>query len=197
MVEIKKQGRSTPRLFSYVVDHDHGYAPNPFGGFCTLAKCKYGLKRRNIVELAEVGDWIAGTGGVVLSISAGHGKLIYAMRVDEKFSLAAYCRSNGGRVDAKHDIEEKGRSALISNHFFYFGRNAIDISDIPRTHLDHPFEKSGPGHRSDFSEEFVDEFAKWLKATYKVGVHGEPCEPHSELKLPRCPAQVRRRGCKA
>lgn len=186
-----------PNLFSYVVDHDHGYAPNPEGGFCTLAKCKYGSKKRNIVELAEVGDWIAGTGGVILSKSAGHGKLIYAMRVDEKIPLAEYCRSNiGDRIDAKHDIVEKGRSALISNHFFYFGRNAIDISDIPETHLDHPFEKSGPGHRSDFSEEFVEDFAKWLKSTFKVGVHGQPCKPHSELKLPRSPAQVRRKGCK-
>ena len=35
------------------------------------------------MELAEEGDWIAGTGGADLSKSAGHGKLIYAMRVDE------------------------------------------------------------------------------------------------------------------
>jgi len=47
-----------PRLFSYVVDHDYGFAPNPSGGFCTLAKCKYkkeGKQRRNIVELAGRG----------------------------------------------------------------------------------------------------------------------------------------------
>lgn len=187
-----------PKLFSYVVDHDHGYAPNPEGGFCTLAKCKYGTKKRNIVELAKVGDWIAGTGGVVLSKSAGHGKLIYAMRVDEKIPLAEYCRSNiGGRIDAKHDIGEKGRTALISHHFFYFGRNAIDISEIPRKLLDHPFEKSGPGHRSDFSNEFINDFAKWLKTTFKVGVHGQPCKPHSEMKLLKCSAHVRRKGCKA
>lgn len=194
-----------PKLYSYVVDHDLGYAPNPFGGFCTLAKCKYGTVRsrngsirRNIVELAEEGDWIAGTGGVDLSKSAGHGKLVYAMRVDEIISLAEYCRGNiGNRIDAEHDIAEKGRYALISHHFFYFGRNAIDISDIPRKHLDHPFEKTGPGHRCDFSEEFIEDFAKWLKANFKVGVHGQPCQPHSELKLPRCPSQVRRKGCTA
>ena len=185
------------KLFSYVVDHDYGFAPNPFGGFCTLAKCKYGFKKRNIVELAEEGHWIAGTGGADRKKSAGHRKLIYAMRVDEKISLAEYCRSNvGDRIDAEHDINEKDRSALISNHFFYFGRNAIDISEIPGKYLNHPFEKSGPGHRSDFSEEFVDDFARWLKANFKVGVHGPPCKPHSELKTPKCPAQVRRKGCK-
>src|SRR5215831_8774518 len=109
-----------PKLFSYVVDHDHGYAPNPFGGFCTLAKCKYRSKW-NIVPMAEKGDWIAGTGGVNLGKSAGHGKLIYAMWVDDKIPLAEYCQQNiGNRIDAKHDIGEKGRFALISYHYFYF-----------------------------------------------------------------------------
>ncbi len=191
-----------PKLYSYVVDHDLGYAPNPFGGFCTLAKCKYGTAktkngsiRRNIVELAEEGDWIVGTGGIDLSKSAGHGKLIYAMHVDEIISLAEYCRGNiGNRIDAEHDIAEKSRYALISHQFFYFGRNAIDISEIPGKHLDHPFEKTGPGHRCDFSEEFIRDFAKWLKANFKVGIHGQPCQPHSEIKLLKCPSQVRRKG---
>src|SRR6516162_8198705 len=111
-----------PKLFSYVVDHDYGYAPCPFGDFCTLAKCKYGTikcksgTRRNIVELAEEGDWIAGTGGVDLDKSAGHGKLIYAMRVDEKISLREYCEGNeGNRIDADFDIPVKGRFALLSS----------------------------------------------------------------------------------
>ena len=127
-------------------------APCPFGDFCTLAKCKYGTikcktgTRRNIVELAEEGDWIAGTGGVDLGKSAGHGKLIYALRVDEKITLREYCEGNqGNRIDAGFDIPVKDRFALISYHYFYFGRNAIDISDIPQAHLDHPFEKTGPG----------------------------------------------------
>ncbi len=94
-----------PKLFSYVMDHDLGFAPNPFGGFCTLAKCKFGSSRRNIVDLAEECDWIAGTGGADQTKSAGHGKLIYAMRVDEKISLGKYCRAHGGnRIDAEHDI---------------------------------------------------------------------------------------------
>jgi len=98
------------KLFSYVVDHDYGFAPNPFGGFCTLAKCKYGTKKRNIVELAEVGDWIAGTGGVDMRKSAGHGNLIYAMRVDEIISLDEYCQAhNGDRIDADPEIGAKDR----------------------------------------------------------------------------------------
>lgn len=185
-----------PKLFSYVVDHDYGDAPNPFGRFCTLAKCKYGSKKRNIVEMAEVGNWIAGTGGVDLKKSAGHGKLIYAMRVDEKMPLADYCRSmNGIRVDAQHDVVENGRYALISRHFYYFGRNAIDVSEIPSQHLDHPFEKSGRGYRCDFTAEYIEQFAKWLQGRFKVGRHGPPCKPLSSLHWTCCSSQVRRKPC--
>jgi hypothetical protein len=185
-----------PRLFSYVVDHDHGFAPCPFGGFCTLAKCKYGKSKRNIVEMVKEGDWIAGTGGADFCKSAEHGKLVYAMRVDEIVPLDQYCQAHcGDRIDAEPEDDGGDRLALISHHFFYFGRNAIDISRIPRKHLDHPFEKSGPNYRCDFSEEFVEDFAKWLETNFKVGVHGPPCEPHSELEMPKCPPKVRRKGC--
>ena len=185
-----------PKLYSYVVDHDLGYAPNPSGRLCTLAKCKYGSKKRNIVEMAEVGDWIAGTGGADLSKSAGHGKLIYAMRVDKKIPLAEYCRDmSGKRIDADFDVAVRGRSALISRHFFYFGRNAINIREIPRKHLRHRFEKKGPGYRCDFSEEFVIEFARWLERAFEPGVHGPPCKPYFDGSKPRCRTRVRRRRC--
>jgi hypothetical protein len=155
-----------------------------------------GSKKRNIIELAEKGDWIAGTGGADLSKSAGHGKLLYAMRVDKKLSLAEYCRAyRESRDDAQHEhgIVKSGRFALMSKHFFYFGKNAIDISEIPRKHLNHPFEKTGRGYRSDFSEDFIEVFAKWLNANFKGGVHGPPCKPHSQMRKPRCPSQIRRK----
>lgn len=183
------------KLFSYVVDHDLGYAPNPSGGFCSLAKCKYGKKKRNIVEIAEEGDWVVGTGGANLKTSAGHGKLIYAMRVDEKIPLTEYCRANKDRCDSEREGNEKDRYSLISSHFFYFGRNAIDISEIPTTHLDHPFEKSGPAFRCDFSEAFIEQFANWIKTKFKVGIHGPPCQPHSDWKKPKCRLIIRRKGC--
>ncbi|MDQ3119099.1 MAG: hypothetical protein M3Q89_05955, partial [Verrucomicrobiota bacterium] len=44
------------RLFSCVVDHDLGLSPDPFGGYCTLAYCKFSRHgtHPNIVELARV-----------------------------------------------------------------------------------------------------------------------------------------------
>jgi hypothetical protein len=169
-----------PKLFSYVLEHDYGFAPNPSDGYCTLAWCKYGGKRKNIVELADEkkGDWVVGTGGKDIKKSAGHGKLIYAMRVDEKMTLVYYFRDPRFKGRADNLIEgskRKDRFVLISKNYFYFGRNAIDIQKIPKKHLAHSFEKRGPNYRSDFSDEFINDFATWLASNHKVGVHGPSC----------------------
>jgi Nucleotide modification associated domain 2 len=167
-----------PKLFSYVVDHDLGFAPNPFHGFCTLAHCKFSSSgRKNIVESAKYGDWIAGTGGLN-PLSAGHGKLIYAMRVAERLTLRDYWHDARffGRADNLPKFAScTTRLVLVSKHFFYFGSKSVDVSLIPTSNLSHAFEKRGPGFRMDFSEEFITDFAEWLATSYRVGVHGLPC----------------------
>jgi hypothetical protein len=165
------------KLFSYVVAVDKGFAPNPSGGYCTLANCMCRGKggRRNVVELAEIGDWIVGTGGADKKKSSGHGTLIYTMRVEQKLTLYDYYRDSrfrgrlGNCPDKSH---RKDTYALISSYFWYFGREAIGI---PKKYLEHPLEKRGRGFRSNFSEGFIRDFIQWLEGNYKRGVHGGPC----------------------
>lgn len=38
-------------LYSYVVAHDFGFAPNPFDGLCTLATCKPDIRKRPPSEI--------------------------------------------------------------------------------------------------------------------------------------------------
>lgn len=182
------------KIFSYVVDHDLGREPNPYGGICTLCRCKYGVKRektsdkngrKNIVELAKEGDWVIGTGGVDKKKSAGHGKLLYAMRVDEKPSRDEFY--NGTQFSGKNPerplnkFQKNEQFALVSRHFYYFGENAIDIPDKFRH-----FEKPGPGFRHVKREEFAL-FLEEIGRKWKMGKHGEPC----------CPKPVDdRKGCK-
>ena len=148
-------------LFSYVVDHDTGFAPNPYGGFCTLVHCKRkgSSGRRNIVELADEGDWIIGTGGQSKK-SCENGRVVYIMRVDEKIPFRAYLRDPRfrGRAD-RVDLGDDNEYALISKTFFYFGRDAISVGAIPKAGLGHRIEKKGPGFRKDFPESFVRQFA--------------------------------------
>ena len=70
------------KLHSYIVKIDDGFAPNPFYGFCTLATCK-----PNIRSVAQVGDWILGTGA---KQNGRAGTLVYAMRVTEKLTYDSY-----------------------------------------------------------------------------------------------------------
>jgi hypothetical protein len=77
----KKMQRVGGRLYSYVVTHDTGFAPNPFFGYCTLACCKPAIRRS-----AQVGDWVVG-----LTPKSRGNRVVYFMRIDEtKDSFAAY-----------------------------------------------------------------------------------------------------------
>ena len=169
------------KIYSYVVDHDEGREPNPYSSTCTLCRCKFSKKaeithgqrgRKNIVELAEKGDWVIGTGGLSRR-SAGHGKLIYAMLVDERLPREEYY--NAPRFAEKkperprNNFQRHGQFALVSEHYYYFGKNAIEIPERFRH-----FEKKGPGFRYVKPEEFGP-FLEWLKKKYKAGKHGEPC----------------------
>ena len=44
------------KIMSYIITHDYGFAPNPYGGFLTLATCK--PKIRNS---AKIGDILVGS----------------------------------------------------------------------------------------------------------------------------------------
>jgi hypothetical protein len=184
-------------MFSYVVDHDMGIAPNPLGRYCTLALCKFSKSgKRNLVEMAQEGDWVVGTGGVSPQ-SAGHGRLIYAMRVTLKIPLSQYSNEPryAGRADRQLNGLYHGRYALISDEFYYFGREAIKISLIPTNNLPHRFEKQGPSYRRDFPEAFISDFEQWIRHHYEVGIYGEPCggrfprtlRSSSRCKRPVCP----------
>lgn len=69
-------------LFSYVLDHDYGFAPNPFYGMCTLATCKPKIRDR-----AKIGDYVVGTG---CAKRGRRGRLVYYMRVSEITTYDAY-----------------------------------------------------------------------------------------------------------
>jgi hypothetical protein len=137
-------------LYTYIVVHDSGFAPNPFFGYCTLACCKPEIRKR-----AHEDDWIVG-----LTPKAQGNKVVYFMRVDEITDFASYW--NDPRFEAKkpsgrslrfmrgdniyeplpegdfrqlrssHSETEKDRDlkskrVLISETFGYFGSVAIAL----------------------------------------------------------------------
>lgn len=70
--------------FRYKIEHDWGFAPNPFHGTLTLATCKGDI--RGCKELRQ-GDFVIGFGSKTMG---NLGKMIYAMRVDEILTFDQY-----------------------------------------------------------------------------------------------------------
>jgi hypothetical protein len=184
------------KLHSYILVTDSGFAPNPFCGFCTLATCKPVIRRS-----AKVGDWIVGTGSKdrvgqgklvyamrvdeVLSLE----KYATDPRFEEKKPRAGspktfcgdniYFKNESGAwkqhpsyhtaKDMKRDLS--GKNVLISETFYYFGGNAVDI---PKEYK--ALVPSGRGHRNKHNLELVADFIHWLQANYSHGIHGKPAQ---------------------
>jgi hypothetical protein len=71
------------KMYSYVITRDYGFAPNPFGGLCTLATCKPSIRK-----IAQVNDWVIATGPITSYNKPGY--LFYAMEVEEKLTYNQY-----------------------------------------------------------------------------------------------------------
>ena len=170
------------RVFSYIVVHDNGFAPNPFHGVCSLACCKPGIR-----AAAEVGDLVVG-------LARGGGSVVYAMQIDRVVTFAEYwslpeflSRRPGQRgvaqvgdsiyepiadgfrqapsVHSNPDGSEhagnkqrdlRSRRVLLAKRFSYMGRNAVALPS-PLSFL-----KIGRGHRCRFSASQIRDVLAWF-----------------------------------
>jgi len=97
--------------FSYKIEHDFGLAPNPFGGYCTLAVCKSSIRyNKNL----KIGDWIIGTGSKTLG---NLHQLIFAMRVEEKISFNEYWEDS--RFHYKKPIVNGSLVKMYGDNFYH------------------------------------------------------------------------------
>ena len=196
-----------PRLFSYVVKHDSGFAPNPYAGALTLATCKPRIR-----ATAIVGDWLLGTGSVQ---GVGYGRVVYAGKVCEVLAIDEYgmdprfaskrpvlqqsWRRHGDNIyfrdrnanwhqrrsihhslqDIEHDLG--GKNVLICEKFWYFGAKAPLLPDAFLRLC-----KKGQGHKCESSPVIITELVAWL-AQFDSTVLGSPYDDRTnDHKLPRC-----------
>lgn len=73
---------SGPAIRLYVVNHDVGFAPNPYSGICTLACCRPDIRRN-----AKLGDYILGFGSSTVGLER---RLVYFMKVEELLEVDDY-----------------------------------------------------------------------------------------------------------
>ena len=102
-------------IFSYVLKHDYGLAPNPFGDFCTLAVCKPDIRKNKNLK---IGDWVIGTAGQRLGKP---NQLIYAMKVEEKISFEDYW--SDPRFQYKKPITNGSLVQMYGDNFYHKDKN--------------------------------------------------------------------------
>lgn len=104
-------------FYSYLVEHDFGLAPNPFGGYCTLTVCKPQIRKSSKLQ---IGDWIIGTGSRALEVSFNKKlkhHLIYAMRVSEIILMEDYW--NDSRFKCKKPILNGSLTLMYGDNFYH------------------------------------------------------------------------------
>jgi len=193
-------------LRSYKMATDRGFAPNPFEGFLTLATCKPGIRRCHKKD-----HWLAGfTSKTLNRDKVGQEKLIYLAKIDEIFPLEAYyekypqkrtcpsadniyVKQNGKWKLVNDDIHNEkrdmrkdlsGENVLVAKHYYYFGKEALDIQDV-REKINIPHGQSSYGCLT--KDKAAADFIEWVKNKAKelaqkemgkkllqVGMLGEP-----------------------
>jgi hypothetical protein len=194
------------RLFSYIVTHDTGFAPNPFWGYCTVVNCKPAIRR-----IAKEGDWIVG-----LSPKVQGNKIIYAMEVQEILSFADYFCDK--RFQSKKPDYSKNKIVFSRGDNIYEPLPNGDYRQLPSRHYNHKKKKEdlskkkrdlgginvliskkyyyfgsnaiglskefnelkvGRGHKSKFPEELVVKFISFISG-FKKGIHAPPAKWKAE-----------------
>ena len=156
-------------LFSYVVARDYGFAPNPFGGFCTLATCKPDVRRS-----AQVGDWVVGTGSAMRDRK---GYLVYAMKVVETMTFDAYW-ADPRFQHKKPDLRASKKLAFGDN--IYHSVNG----GWSQENSHHSFADGTPNERNIRNDTRVDrvlvatEFAYWGGSGPRILQNLRNCQGH-------------------
>ncbi len=130
-------------VYAYKITRDYGFAPNPFGGYCTLACCKPHIRKKSIV-----GDWIIGTGAVANGL-LNH--LIFLMKVTEKLNFQEYWEDE--RFSYKKPILNGSLKQIHGDNIYHNENNEWLQSDSH--HSLYGGQKNERNLKQDLSGEYV------------------------------------------
>jgi len=190
-------------FYGYKITRDYGFAPNPFGAYCTLACCKPHIRKK-----AVAGDWIIGTGAIENNLLY---HLIFLMKVTEKITFQEYWddkrfdykkpRLNGSmkqiygdniyhfsenewvQLDSHHSLPEgklndKNLKQDLSGDYVLVSDQFVYLGDhylkVPEKYI----EICPTARHRDYitirNEELAEEFTEMLFKDYQPGLNGKP-----------------------
>ncbi len=117
--------------YSYVIPRDFGFAPNPFGQYCTLATCKPLIRK-----MANVGDWVLGTSSIA---GKRKPKLVYAMKVTEKTNFNSYY--NDPRFQRKKPVINGSHKKMYGDNIYHYTEIVDDIKQWVQDDSHHSYEE--------------------------------------------------------
>jgi hypothetical protein len=190
-------------IYSYVVEHDLGFAPNPFHGVCSLACCKPQIRKA-----AKVGDYVIGTGAARPNLIA---HLTFWMRVERIIPFDEYWADRKSRhkkpvmsgttfLRYGDNIYHRDADGNFQQEYSFHSLEdgSVSVGDLDRdtgttdlvllgreftfwgrSGIKLPdelirFVKKGPAHKCNFSAEEVQAFLAWLQTHPERGVIDEP-----------------------
>jgi hypothetical protein len=172
-------------VYRYVIVTDNGLAPCIDDGLLTLCVCKPMIRLS-----ANVNDWIIAFGSK--RTFGPERQLVYAAKITKKCPMVDYIEIGKNRLDSLYELKDgelqhngsshhrkcsnqkndlKGKYCLISENFWYFGKNALPLPD---EHDDLYFSGRGYTNRPINLIKF-DNFLTFLKG-FTQGVNGPPNE---------------------
>ena len=199
--------------FRYRMDHDYGFAPNPFWGTLTLATCKAQIRKSPALSK---GDWIVGLGSKVMG---NEGRIVYAACVDEIITFDQYWEdprfqvkkalTNGtllqmygdnvyhtvkGKVvqepcahsndaNGKHKKSDISGKNVLLCKTFYYFGDVAP--ELPAA-LAYIADTRNPRatRYTDLDDAKIQAFVDWLAANYETVIHGDPCN-WREFSIPK------------
>jgi hypothetical protein len=197
------------------MEHDYGFAPNPFWGTLTLATCKAIIRKNHSLA---VGDWIVGLGSKAMD---NEGKVVYVAQVDEVITFDDYWNNPHFQVkkanikgsllqmygdNVYHTVEGKmvQEPCAHSNdpngkhkNRDVSGKNVLlckryfyfgDKAIILPKEFEYIGDTGNPRatRYKDLDYIKINSFITWLEANYDPGIHGDPCN-WKEFKIPKMP----------
>lgn len=160
-------------LYSYVVETDSGFAPNPFFGTCTLACCKPAIRRAIGVRLLQRSGredvlqlraddpdyirsqniWVIGLAGAALR-DRPRRSVVYAMQVTDVLDFESYFNNHPEKRPVRTPQTTSGDPAWHGDAIYTGNDPATARQLTPCTHSDGNNEDDG-AKRHDLNGRYV------------------------------------------